>query len=438
MTTLDCSQIFQRLSAEISKDEQYCTTDLQKSDRLRTILEELYAYSVSCSSKQFGPLDKLVVNGVDEESLWEELQTRNKPLLRFIEKKLKYIGGRLRRNQELQDLEERVVGGEFQENEEESDGREEVVNQEDHEDGEDDDDEDDEDEDSNEDEDEDEDDDESRSDEEESEIHEPKGRVAGTNKMTQKKTQKSDDHIKTGKGKTVVMNSASHNDDSEEEEEEEDSVEIDSDEELAMEAWLDATEELEQRHLDREERRERRMKSSTVDKGDWEEDDEEQEEDDIDFVQRALYEDDSGDDDSVDHADPSMDPTKIMYSDFYADEDEGDGDGEVNDDDDDDDMDEGGNDGDFSGADDYIDSEEEETEKKATKKGIASKDKKDESSKVETFETVYQRRARELKTQIAALEEEMMAEKSWELKGEVKASNRPDNSLLELAVDVER
>lgn len=54
------------------------------------------------------------------------------------------------------------------------------------------------------------------------------------------------------------------------------------------------------------------------------------------------------------------------------------------------------------------------------------------------FTTRYQKRMIELKDTIKQLEEELMAEKSWELKGEVKGAVRPENSLLDLPVDIER
>jgi U3 small nucleolar RNA-associated protein MPP10 len=49
-----------------------------------------------------------------------------------------------------------------------------------------------------------------------------------------------------------------------------------------------------------------------------------------------------------------------------------------------------------------------------------------------------QQRNKALSTQISSLEEELMASKPWELRGEVKASDRPENSFLELHADIER
>jgi U3 small nucleolar ribonucleoprotein component len=53
-------------------------------------------------------------------------------------------------------------------------------------------------------------------------------------------------------------------------------------------------------------------------------------------------------------------------------------------------------------------------------------------------ETGYSRKKRQLGEQISALEEAAMGAKSWEVLGEVKSSQRPENSLLGIPVDVER
>lgn len=53
-------------------------------------------------------------------------------------------------------------------------------------------------------------------------------------------------------------------------------------------------------------------------------------------------------------------------------------------------------------------------------------------------ETNYSRKKRLLQEQIALLEENAIGTKSWEVSGEVKSSQRPENSLLGIPVDVER
>ena len=49
-----------------------------------------------------------------------------------------------------------------------------------------------------------------------------------------------------------------------------------------------------------------------------------------------------------------------------------------------------------------------------------------------------QRRNHAIESQISSLEEELVASKPWELRGEVKAGDRPENSFLGLHADIER
>jgi U3 small nucleolar RNA-associated protein MPP10 len=52
--------------------------------------------------------------------------------------------------------------------------------------------------------------------------------------------------------------------------------------------------------------------------------------------------------------------------------------------------------------------------------------------------TKANRRETALSAQIAQLEGELMADKPWELRGEVKGAERPENSFLSLHADIER
>lgn len=163
----------------------------------------------------------------------------------------------------------------------------------------------------------------------------------------------------------------------------------------------------------------------------------------------------SGDEDEED----DVDPATIRYEDFYVDEEptpmhklgklgqsQGknqprrkavDIDESSDDEEDEDDFGEG--------EDDYVDSDEEDeddygrptttrpTTQRGAKTAVASS-----KAKPAEFMTSYQRRLQELSTQIKELEEELIAEKSWEMRGEVSAQHRPENSLLDMAVDVDR
>jgi len=80
------------------------------------------------------------------------------------------------------------------------------------------------------------------------------------------------------------------------------------------------------------------------------------------------------------------------------------------------------------------DEEEEEDGEEEEEEESAPAPTKSSSGKV----TATQQRNQALSSQIASLEEELMSAKPWELRGEVKAADRPENSFLELHADIER
>ena len=85
----------QQLKAEIAKEEDFCIPDVKKSEKLKPLLKSLYDESTAATEKTFGPLATLIVAGIDEESIWEELQTRSKPLAKFIERKTRVLNQRI-------------------------------------------------------------------------------------------------------------------------------------------------------------------------------------------------------------------------------------------------------------------------------------------------------------------------------------------------------
>lgn len=88
------------LKKELSKEEDFCIPNQKKVDSLKTLLKSIYDTSSSSTKRNFGPLPTLIVDGLDEESIWEELQTRTKPLARFIEKKTKVLGRKFDQKQQ--------------------------------------------------------------------------------------------------------------------------------------------------------------------------------------------------------------------------------------------------------------------------------------------------------------------------------------------------
>jgi len=121
----------ERKCDEKKEDEMksFCTEDFAvpsyafKTSCLST-LKSLYDKANNLTERQFGPLRTLVIQDLDAESIWEELQTRNRPVLRFIKKlKKKFKKEGNRGEEEEEELEKGIEGEE--EGEEEGDETEE-------------------------------------------------------------------------------------------------------------------------------------------------------------------------------------------------------------------------------------------------------------------------------------------------------------------------
>lgn len=81
-------------------------------------------------------------------------------------------------------------------------------------------------------------------------------------------------------------------------------------------------------------------------------------------------------------------------------------------------------------------SEDEESSNSEDDEGEDNDDDNDEA--IPEKETNYSRKKSLLQEQISMLEEVAVGAKAWEVAGEVKSSQRPENSLLGIPVDVER
>lgn len=183
----------------------------------------------------------------------------------------------------------------------------------------------------------------------------------------------------------------------------------------------------------------------------YEEDDEE---DDLEFVQRVLYDEDEDEDEEDEEGggvgSSGADSERIMYADFFggpppgarsrhgagssssrpgrgmggrsrgrdeAEDEDADGD-----DDDEYDFD-GYNENEGDGDDDDDNEDEDENE--------------NDHGPEKTL-TRYEKQRLERQKEIAAIEQRLVQQKSWDMRGEINAKERPENSLLEISAEMER
>jgi U3 small nucleolar RNA-associated protein MPP10 len=144
----------------------------------------------------------------------------------------------------------------------------------------------------------------------------------------------------------------------------------------------------------------------------------------LEFAARELYASDS--DDEI------MSGNAPKYSDFFGGGGENSESGDDNEEEDDE--------GDEEEEEEEEEDDEEEDDEEEEEEEEASNEESDQSEKEEESapQTNYQRRKEALRSQIEELEQQTMATKDWELRGEVKSRDRPENSLLAVSADIER
>lgn len=81
--------------------DELCIPSQQLADRYSQLLKDVYDASVELlpKNRQLGPVTELILAGMDDGSIWEELQTKNRPLLRYVNK----VSTRLLRSAEKPD-----------------------------------------------------------------------------------------------------------------------------------------------------------------------------------------------------------------------------------------------------------------------------------------------------------------------------------------------
>lgn len=103
---------------ELSSVEQLCLASNKKADELSGLLKKIYDFASSQGCKA-GSIDELIVENVDAETIWEELNSRNTPLIRQLTSKITKIN---------RSIDETVALANTEETDDESEQDEEVDN----------------------------------------------------------------------------------------------------------------------------------------------------------------------------------------------------------------------------------------------------------------------------------------------------------------------
>ncbi|CAB1113499.1 unnamed protein product [Ectocarpus sp. CCAP 1310/34] len=88
--TTDLQQAADRLTLAASRPEDFFQANEAIAEELTSVLRSLFSIARKCEAqrKPFGPLEELHVQGLDSESIWSELELRNVPLEKHTKKTL--------------------------------------------------------------------------------------------------------------------------------------------------------------------------------------------------------------------------------------------------------------------------------------------------------------------------------------------------------------
>ena len=87
----DLFEVLKSVDLHISNPGTFCSASTENAASLSELMRSLFKSSADCSKNTFGPFQELLIEGFDGETIWEELQTRNRPLTRFVKKKIDVI-----------------------------------------------------------------------------------------------------------------------------------------------------------------------------------------------------------------------------------------------------------------------------------------------------------------------------------------------------------
>lgn len=349
--------VLDKLQRQLLKVDELCVPSPDMFQVFVDLLKLIYDYASALSDKQFGPFKQLLVHDLDIESIWELIQTRSKPLIRNTEKSIRLLNRSLLTDTTLSSNNNAVLV---------------------------------------------------------SKKTNTQSVSAMKVKLPDKKLMKSETNSLIDlKVKASKVHSRNEDDDVVIERRENDYVEFDDED---MDEWLDEAERAEEYHIQRMEK----LETERGHKGAAEEDDSAGEDDDIEFVQKALYEDD----------DEEIDVSNVRYDDFFggkresANSKRGTRKGELT-----------------SSAKKYVaEEEDEEADEGEDEEGEGNEeDQPDDEDKITAVPRAeMSERQRRIAEEISGLEMAAVAPKSWEYRGEVRGQDRPVDSLLTVTADVDR
>lgn len=83
------------LLLQVKRIDEICAPSHTTALKYQQLLKDVYDSTGRTCRRQIGPLVELTILSMDDESIWEQLQTRNAPLLKLVEKALKRLKNKL-------------------------------------------------------------------------------------------------------------------------------------------------------------------------------------------------------------------------------------------------------------------------------------------------------------------------------------------------------
>jgi len=80
----DFGNIFESLEDLVANPENFATESKDLAQQILLVLQGIYQYGKTTEPKKLSSLNKLVVDRMDSDQIWEQLQLFNKPLLKYI------------------------------------------------------------------------------------------------------------------------------------------------------------------------------------------------------------------------------------------------------------------------------------------------------------------------------------------------------------------